>query len=36
MQAMLKLHKLDITALKQAYIGKSGSVTKPKSKQAKS
>jgi predicted 3-demethylubiquinone-9 3-methyltransferase (glyoxalase superfamily) len=36
MQAMLKMDKLDITALKQAYIGKSGSVTKPKSKQEES
>jgi predicted 3-demethylubiquinone-9 3-methyltransferase (glyoxalase superfamily) len=32
MQAMLKMDKIEIEGLKQAYIGKSGKVTKPKSK----
>jgi hypothetical protein len=36
MQAMLKMDKLDITALKQAYIGNPAGVTKPKSKQEES
>ena len=32
MEAMLKMVKLDIEGLKQAYAGRSGKVTKPKSK----
>ena len=32
MEAMLKMVKLDIEDLKQAYVGRSGKVTKPKSK----
>ena len=32
MEAMLKMVKLDIEGLKQAYVGRSGKVTKPKSK----
>jgi hypothetical protein len=32
MQAMLKMNKIEIEGLKQAYVGRSGKVTKPKSK----